>query len=125
MAILAGSGTVLQPVIPVLITSESDPKAKCTYTFFDQGSTGCFITEDLAEELQLVGSQALLQVKTMHGISCVNTTAISGLVVSDLKGVNSVKLPRTYTRPEIPVSPEQIPRPETLQRWPHLQEIAQ
>ena len=35
-----------------------------------------------------------------------------------------INLPHCYTRKKLPVDPEEIPTPENLQRWKHLQTIA-
>ena len=40
-----------------------------------------------------------------------------------MDGDNSIKLPSTYTRKEIPASKEEIPRPEWIKSWSHLHRI--
>ena len=60
----------------------------------------------------------------MHGQSYVDSTALNELTVTDLNGSNPVDLPWTFTRDKIPVSHQQIPTPEIISRWEHLNEIA-
>ena len=90
----------------------------------DNCSTGTFIRDDVREELEVVGTETNLVIKTINGSEFHNTTVLTDLVVTDLDGNNSVKLPRTFTRDEIPASEEEIPRPESIRNWHHLQRIA-
>ncbi|XP_064116597.1 uncharacterized protein LOC135222441 [Macrobrachium nipponense] len=60
----------------------------------------------------------------MHGESIVKSYLVQDLVVSDINGQNGILLPKTYSRQEIPVSNDQIPRPELLRRWPYLHDVA-
>ena len=95
-----------------------------TYAMLDNCSTGTFIRDDVREELEVVGMETNLVIKTINGSEFHNTTVLTDLVVTDLDGNNSVKLPRTFTREEIPASEEEIPRPESIRNWHHLQRIA-
>ena len=52
--------------------------------------------------------------------SPVDSYLIRDLVVSDLDENHFVHLPTLYTRPEIPVSKEDIPTQEDVDQWPHL-----
>ena len=74
--------------------------------------------------MEVVGTETNLVIKTINGSEFHNTTVLTDLVVTDLDGNNSVKLPRTFTRDEIPASEEEIPRPESIRNWHHLQRIA-
>ena len=47
-------------------------------------------------------------------------TSSSTLVVSDVEDNHSAHLPTLYTRPEIPVSKNDIPTQEDEDQWPHL-----
>ena len=38
---------LLQAIIPVLVTNNANNKALKTYAFYDNGSVGCFLTENL------------------------------------------------------------------------------
>ena len=65
-----------------------------------------------------------LVLRTMQGETKVASTAVCDLIVMDMNGENPIRLPKTYTRPMIPVDYGQIPKPETVAKWPHLREIA-
>ena len=116
--------TILQAIIPVSVTNKANNKALKTYAFYDNGSVGCFLTENLRHRLEAPGSKTTLQLGTMHGQSLVESMIVKDLVVTDLEGRNPIELPRAYTRDEIPVRHDQIPTPEIVSRLEHLKEIA-
>ena len=51
------------------------------------------------------------------------STVVENLVITDLKGKCPIKLPRAYTKDEIPVDLDQIPTPEIVRHLDHLEEI--
>ncbi|XP_068231995.1 uncharacterized protein [Palaemon carinicauda] len=118
------SSMVLQAIIPVRIKQRGTNREVLTYALYDPGSTGCFLSEELKDDLQASGVQTNLGLKTMHGESIVKSYLVQDLVVSDINGQNGILLLKTYSRQEIPVSHDQIPRSELLQRWPYLHDVA-
>ncbi|XP_068208327.1 uncharacterized protein [Palaemon carinicauda] len=118
------SSMVLQAIIPVRLKQRGTNREVLTYALYDPGSTGCFLSEELKDDLQASGAQTNLRLKTMHGESIVKIYLVQDLVVSDINGQNGILLPKTYSRQEIPVSHDQIPRPELLRRWPYLHDVA-
>ena len=66
----------------------------------------------------------MLKLQTLHGIKHVPTSIVHNLEVSDLHDRNVVKLPKCYTRQEIPVDHSQIPKRELFNHFPHLVEVA-
>ena len=115
---------ILQTILPVIVTKRERNQPVHTYAFYDHGSTGCFISEELTESLGAKGHNTTLMLRTMHGKGYVDSAVIDNLIVTDLDGKNPITLPNTYVRAEIPVSHEQIPRPEVIARLPHLRELA-
>ena len=115
---------ILQAIIPVLVTNKANNKALKTYAFYDNGSVGCFLTENLRHRLEAPGTKTTLQLGTMHGQSLVESIVVKDLIVTDPDGRNPIELPRAYTRDEIPVNHDQIPTPEIVSRLEHLKEIA-
>ncbi|XP_046560554.1 uncharacterized protein LOC124269575 [Haliotis rubra] len=116
--------TVLQPIIPVIVQQRGNEKSVKTYALWDNGSTGCFITEDLKHELAAKSTKSMLKLRTMHGVSTVETLAVEDLIMSDITEENAVLLPRTFTKEEIPVGHSQIPNPDVLLTFPHLSDMA-
>ena len=61
--------------------------------------------------------------RTMEKTSVIDTYVIRGLEVCDLSGTTAVKLPMVYTREEMPVSMEDVPRQADVDRWSYLRGI--
>ncbi|XP_066948585.1 uncharacterized protein [Macrobrachium rosenbergii] len=65
--------TILQAILPVKVYQKGNKVVLDTYAFFDNGSTGCFITESLREQIGASGTETCLKLQTMHGVNIVNT----------------------------------------------------
>ncbi len=115
--------TVLQPVLPVQVRIKGSNKTINTYAFYDNGSTGCFVTESIKDQLGAKDVETIIKLQTMHGTDFIHSSVVTNLVVSDILGNNDTELPKAFTCTEIPVSREQIPSHEILQQWPHLKYI--
>ena len=74
------------------------------YCLYDNGRSVCFITNDICEHLESSGIPTRPDLKTMHGQSCISSTDVKDLVLTDINGQKPIELPRTYTRDEIPVN---------------------
>ncbi len=118
------SDVVLQAILPVTVRL-GNSRIITTYAFLDNGSTGCFITENLKDQLNAKNKEATLKLRTMSGVNYVKTAMITDLIITDIHGNHPVTLPKTYTRDEIPVTHQQIPKPNMLKQWPHLQHLAE
>ena len=116
---------VLHAILPVRVKKKGSKETITTYAFYDNGSSGCFLTESLREKIGADGEKTQLQLGTMHGQSLITTTVVSDLVVADMEGKNPVELPQSYTSFEIPVTERQIPTPEAVKRWEHLHSVAE
>ena len=109
---------ILQAIIPVLVMNKVNNKALKTYTFYDNGSIGCFLTENLCHCLEAPGT------KTMPVRSLAESSVVKDLIITDPDGRNPIALPRAYTRDKITVNHDQIPTPDIVSRLRHLKEIA-
>ncbi len=116
---------VLEAIVPVRIKQSGQEKTITTYALLDTGSTGCFLTEALRQELQAQSENTTIKLKSVHGTLYSDTTVSTGLIITDMDGNNPVELPKTYSRDEIPVSHEQIPKPEAFAQWPHLKALSE
>ena len=117
-------GILLQTILPVIVTQKGTGKSVKTYTFYDNGSSGCFLTENLRNCLEATSTKTQLQLGTLHGQSVVDSAVVEELIMSDPNGTNPIELPRAYTTNKIPVQHEQIPTREVVGRIDHLKEIA-
>ena len=115
---------VVHAIIPVKVKQKGGTKIVTTYAFYDNGSGGCFLTENLREQLGVQGQHTKFQLGTMLGRNLVDSTIVEDLVVTDMKDSNPVEIQRLYTRTEVPVTEKQIPTPGMVQRWQHLHSIA-
>ena len=118
------SETIFHAILPVKVHQRGSDVCVSTYGFYDNGSSGCFLTEDLAQELQIKGTETTLQLKTMHGTNYVSSQSVNDIVVADVRGENAILLPKAFTRDVIPVSHQQIPKRETMKHFPYLEKIA-
>ena len=116
--------TILHAILPVYVRQGGASNQVLTYAFYDNGSSGCFLTEELEKELAASGTQTTLQLRTMHGKTYEEAKAVTDLVVTDLEGMNQICLPKAYTMKDIPVNHQQIPTAEKISHWPHLQHLA-
>ena len=112
---------VLHAIIPVRVSKQGCDQSVTTYAFYDNGSSGCFLTEALRCQLGAQGTQTKLQLRTMHGQSTTNTIAVTGLVVTSINGQTPIELPKSFTRNAIPVNHSQIPQPHVLSHRLYLQ----
>ena len=115
--------TILQSIIPVKVRQRNGLIAS-TYAFYDSGSTGCFITEELMDKLQLQSEPTTLKLRTINGAEYVESHAVEGLEVMDMYEQNLTELPRTFSKEEIPVTIDQIPTKETLRFIPSLARLS-
>ena len=75
---------VLHAILPVRVRKRGSTESVITYAFYDNGSGGCFLTENLKQQIGVDGERTELQLGTMHGQSLVTTTVVNDLVVTDL-----------------------------------------
>ena len=88
----------------------------------DSCSSGTFIDEYVATTLGLEGADTKLVVKTANGPVLLDTKVLNGLIVSEING-NSIQLGKAYAKDDITAVEEDMPAPELVQRWTHLEFI--
>ena len=111
-------------VLPVKVRARNGDKTVITYAFLDNGSSATFCTESLMEQLGVKGPKVKISLSTLEKKdSVVDSFLISDLVVSDLDENEHVSIPTLYTRPEIPVSQDDIPTQDDVDQWSHLQGV--
>ena len=95
------------------------------YALLDSQSDAYFVKDEILRKLDLSGPDIQLKLSTVLGEDLVASQRITDLVVRGVNEQSEVSLPRTYSRDEIPANRGQIPRPESVSGWPHLQRIAE
>lgn len=112
-------------IVPVWLHQKDNDNAKIlVYALLDEQSDACFIKESTAKKLSVNGPEVLLKVSTLSGDEQVASNKIKDLVICGFNESESINLPPTYIKENIPARRGHIPRRETAQRWPHLKEIA-
>ena len=122
----AGDVPITMGIVPIWLYHKNNPNNRiCVYALLDNASGGTFIKEDSLRRLGMEGIESKLLLTTMHGTQEVETKAVDGLMASHFeKNDVSLALPRTYVRQQIPADRDEIPRPERVQGWPHLQQVS-
>ena len=115
---------ILHAILPVRVKTKGNTKSVINYALYDNGSGGCFLTENLREQLGVNGERTELQLGTMHGQSLVTTTVVCNLVVTDMGDKYPIEIPQSFTRMEIHITGQQIPTPEIMEQWEHLRGTA-
>ena len=116
----SNESVILHAILPVRVKTKDNAKSIITYDFYDNGSGGCFLTENLREQIGVNGERTEFQLGTMHGQSLVTTTVVRDLVVTDMEDKYPIEISRSYTRMVIPVTEQQIPTLELVEQWEHL-----
>jgi hypothetical protein len=112
-------------IVPVLLNNEtaSCPPIKI-YALLDPQSDSCFISETAAERVNATGPSITLKLSTMLGDDAIQCNKISGLRIKSLDQSVDISIPGSYTRKLIPADHGQIPKKETIAKWPHLAKVA-
>ena len=113
-------------IVPVKITHPEYSTVVITNALLDNGSQGTFIHKELLKKLKAPSIPASISIKTMTGEETVSCKAIDNLEVSAIvEPAAKIKLPKTYSRSELPVDKEEIPTTERIKKWKYLNKIHQ
>ena len=108
-------------VVPVKVWIKGSKTPTVTYAFLDSGSSSTFCTETLMRQLGVSGTKTTISLTTLEKKdSLVDSFVVTDLTISDLDENVFIDLPTLYTRPSIPVSREDIPTQDDVDKWPHL-----
>ena len=117
---------VYTPVVKVKIHHTDKPHHVIeTYAMLDTQSNSCFISSQLAEEINAPCVPISLKLTTLLKKQVVNSNIVNGLVIKGSKESTELTLPGTYTREKIPGSENLIPNQDFLKQWPHLYTVAE
>ena len=97
-------------IVPVRMYHQDNLERQVViYALLDPASNGAFVKESILEDLQVNGVETQLKLNTMHGSEVVPTRRVSGLIVERMDRDFHIKLPKTYSRNEIPSRRNEIP----------------
>ena len=108
--------------VPVRLRHCNSQKEVKTFTLLDSCSHSRFMTEWILKELDVTGGKTLINTNTLNGNQKVSSTLVDGIMVSKQvlstrDQIHWVKLPKLYTRKEIPVDPSEVATPLKLKKW--------
>ena len=113
-------------VVPIIISHPSSSSKLETYALLDNGSQGTFIRDDLLQRLRVPSNPATITIKTITGEETQRCRAVNNLLVSSTSTLEfSLVLPKTYSRPILPVDEEEVPTPRKVEQWKYLDKIHQ
>ena len=112
-------------IVPVWLHQKEDPeRKKMVYALLDDQSDACFVKDGILQQLNVTGPAVQLKLSTVQGESLITCMKISNLVVQGVNEQTEVLLPGTYSRAAIPAKRCQIPRPESVIGWSHLESLS-
>ena len=119
-----GVGNSLLSIIPVRVKMKTGHREVCTHAFLDNGSSDCFMTEELFYELGGIGRRTTINLTTLNKRNePTKVFCLDGLQVRGIDEVQFLDLPHIYTQPTLPVGQEHIPQQKDLKAWPNLSGI--
>lgn len=105
------------------VKAKKGNKVLTCYAFLDPGSNASFCTNKLAHDLHLQGKNVNILLTAMGEQKAVSCKAVPDLEVSSLEGDDFIELTEVFAQKVIPVSKENIPTQEDVDKWPHLQGV--
>jgi len=118
------SNVINSLIIPVWLHHKDRPQSEVlVYALLDNASDTTFVKSSILKKLGVEGPGVNLKLYTMHGRTEIPVQKVEGLMVERFDKRVQIELPKVYLRDAIPSRRNQIPRPETASRWPHLQRI--
>ena len=112
-------------IVPVQVKSVFVDKECCTYASLDSGSSDTLMTEHLLRDLGVCGKRTTINLTTLNADSVPTSCfAVSNLGVCGLNESVFVPLPVIFTQESMPVSREQVPSQDEINRWTYLSHIA-
>ena len=104
-------------VVPVKVKAKGGHKTVETYAFLDTGSNTTFYSEQLMQQLGLEGK------KTLETASALTECSVVNLEILDLNEEHMVELRKVFSRPNLPISRENVANQHVVDRWPRLRGI--
>ena len=105
------------PEVPVNVTGIGCEEPVITYAFLDNGSNSTFCTEDLVNQLGLKGEETSFSSSTIEKQNIKVKCSVS-LVVNNLQENEFIDLPPVFSTPALPITCDDIPKQEDVERWP-------
>ena len=120
------SNAISMCIVPVKVYDSDKGREMMRYAMLDNCSQGSFISESLVKQMNLSGRKTTLNLKTLSSKKLETAIVIDGLKVSSANGKEDwIKLPKLYTRMQIPVERGEIETPGKIAKWDYLKVISE
>lgn len=119
----AGGTDTILTIIPVRVKAKKGNKVLTCYAFLDPSSNTSFCTDKLVNDLHLQGKNELILLTTVGEQKAVSCKAVPDLEVSNPEGDDFIGLTEVFAQKVMPVSKENIPTQEDLDKWSHRQGV--
>ena len=120
------SNAIRMCIVPVKVYDSDKGREMMTYAMLDNCTQGSFISESLVKQVNLSGRKTTLNLKTLNSKKLETAIVIDGLKVSSANGKEDwIKLPKLYTRMQIPVERGEIATPGKIAKWDYLKVISE
>jgi hypothetical protein len=118
----SNKGRIGLPIVPVKVKTQNGGTI-VTHAFLDSGSNSTFCSQQLKDQLQIDGKKTRFSLTTLEKENSPIECDVVQLEIYDMNESHMIELPTVFSRPVLPISPDDIPRQEDLDRWSHLQEL--
>lgn len=110
-------------VLPVKVKAAKGDSVIQTYAFLDPGSTGTFCSEQLMHRLSLPGKKTQVLLRTMGQTKMTSAFSLHNLEVAGLESSQFHPLPEVITQKQMPVTTDDMVKPQDLREWPYLSKV--
>ena len=115
------------PILPVRVYHSDNPeRSLVVYAMLDNCSSGVFLSQDCANELDLQTSLVNVLVKTVIGVQSGRMNRVKkGLMVEGVNegSVSRICLPKTYCKDDLSIEYQEIVNIDDLKKWDYLSGI--
>ena len=121
---VSSSDKIALPIVPVKIYSPFGHKEIQTFALLDNCSSCTFINQQIIDELGIDGQKETLSLTTLEkSDSLFSSTVLQQLEISDINQTSFIKISTVYSRPSLPINPDNLVSPADLVGYPHLEGI--
>jgi len=110
-------------ILPVKVKAKGSDHMIQSYAFLDNGSNASFCSEELVNQLNVLGKRTMLSLTTVERENSKTDCRLVSLEVLDLDEENLFELPVVFTRPSLPVTTESAANQQDVERWQYLSEV--
>ena len=112
-------------IVPVRVKKQDSINEVQRYALLDCYSQGTFILDKLVKTVGTSGRKTSVTIKNKNGEHTSSLMALEDLQVASINNVEGrrIDLPKTYTKPDLPVDNADITQPFQLKQYKYLAHI--